>query len=66
MSRSRSASTGLRRCSRLRRMADFFGESGVDHKHAIAAAHHPHEIVEIRPVLVRIGQDVALPGMAIA
>src|SRR5665213_1233598 len=44
----------------------FFGESGVHHEHAIAAAHYPDEIVQVGPVLVRIGQYVALPRMAIS
>ncbi len=43
----------------------FLRESGIDNEQAIAAAHHPDEIIEIRPELVRIGQDKALAGMAI-
>ena len=43
-----------------------FGESCVDDEHAIAAPHHPDEIVEVGPILVRIGQDVALSWMAIS
>ena len=44
----------------------FLGESGVDHEHAIVATHHPDKVVEIRSVLVRIGQDVALSRMTIS
>src|SRR5580658_1556308 len=44
----------------------FLGESGVDHEHAIAAPDHPHKVVQVRPVLVRIRQDVALSRMAIS
>src|ERR1700691_861057 len=44
----------------------FFSESCVDDEHAIAAPHHPNEIVEVGPVFVRIGQDVALSWMAIS
>ena len=43
-----------------------FGESGVDHEHAIAAANHPHEVVQVRSELVRIGQDITLSWMAIS
>lgn len=41
-------------------------ESGVDHEATIAAARHPDEVVEIRPVFVWIGQNETLSRMAIS
>ncbi len=44
----------------------FLSESRVDHEHAIASAHHPHKVVEIGAVFVRIGKDVALAWVSIS
>ena len=44
----------------------FLRKSSVDHEHAVAAAHHPDEVIEVWPVLVRIGQNEALSRVPIS